>query len=499
MPDDYETLKKLGPDFDCGKCGNASCLAFIRRLTVGDEEIVACPFIPGENRGKMTKILSRMNVERKWEQVKTVSTDQRKELPFPPADREFGPECAEGDHTAATLQFSPCAEKEKVTLEVHLALPSNKGYSLLDSCDMCRTLSSMKTMDRVSCSQQMGYAAALLDGKRIHIFKNGKVIIRKADSKGAALDILKKLKIAMRPSVINNCGNTLSDSLLCADQMAPECEAVLFWGVPPKLTKDYVKEQRAQTPTGTGDGDQARSRVGTSLPILLVLREFVKNLTTAIEEGLECTKLGREAVESMSFLKELPGKMKEMMDSLSQDEDYDFTELHASALVFQSNFTALALEKSMEDDEPRALTTAFFGVAVHAMGMTVARSLTAVANLLSSRESLKEDKEKTKLMDELFSSVFLEATTLLGRTFAVLVKGVIGDSDDASSLLGEMRRHEEDSSTEVEAIEKKLAGFTEEFNTESLYLVFASLWKLVVNTRFLCSLLGKEIAVRTAG
>ena len=499
MQKDYETLKKLGPDFDCGKCGNASCLAFIRRLTVGDEEIGTCPFIPDESRSKMTEILSRLNVERKKEQAKAISTDQKKELPLPPADKEFGPECAEGDHTAATLQFSPCAEKEKVTLEVHLALPSNKGYSLLDSCDMCRTLSSMKTMDRVSCSQQMGYAAALLDGKRIHIFKNGKVIIRKADSKGAALDILKKLKIAMRPSVINNCGNTLSDSLLCDEQMAPECEAVLFWGVPPKLTKDYMIWQRGQTQTDSKDGGWEHSQVDTSLPVLLVLREFVNDLRRSIAEGSECTKLGRETEESMAFLKELPGKMKEMMDILSSGEDYDFTELHSSALVFQNNFTALALEKSMTEDEPRSLQAAFFGVVVHAMGMSVARSLAAVADLFSCRESLREDKEKTEIMDEIFSSVFLEATTQLGRTFAVLLKGVSEDSDDTSSLLREMRRHEEDSSTEVEAIEKKLAGLTEEFNTESMYLVFASLWKLVVNTRFLSSLLGKEIALRTTG
>jgi len=493
MSQDYEKLKKIGPTFDCGKCGNASCLAFIRRLTVGDEEITTCPFIPEETREKMMEILARLGKEREKEKVEDIVADQNKELPLPPADKEYSPECAEGDHTATTLQFSPCAEKEKVTLEVHLALPSNKGYSLLDSCDMCRTLSSMKTMDRVSCSQQMGYAAALLDGKRIHIFKNGKVIIRKADSKGSALDILKNLKIAMRPSVINNCGNTLADSLLCHDCMLPECGTALFWGVPPKLTRDYLDGIRG----GREDDEIAGSNAGPKLPVIMVLRNFITELCTSLEKGTECTKLTREAEESMSFLKELPGNMKEMMDVVSSEEEYDVTELHSSALVFQNNLTALALERSMTEDEPADLATAFYGVAVHAMGMAVARALSAATDLLNFRSGLETDGEMEyrKLVDNLFSSVFLESVTLLEQSLAVLLEGTTGDSNDASALVKVMSSHGQEARKASVTTEAKLTRLTEESNTESLYLVFACLWKLVYSTRSLCSLMGKEILI----
>ncbi len=462
MSADYEKLKKQGPDFDCGFCGNASCAAFLRRAYFLEEDLKGCPFILPETQEKLKTILEKRR--QKGPATTSSHTTEVRTTSISTPEQEFSGNCSEEDLAMSTLQFSPCAEKEKITMEVHLALPSSQGFSLLDSCDMCLTLSAMRSMDRVSCSKQMGYAVALVNGKRIHVFKNGKLIFRKADSREDALTMLKKLQAAMRPSVVNACGSTLSNCLLAHDSRDPEHGQGLLWGLAPKLKTNFASAHPETS----------------SLQVPKLLRSFFEELHLQAEDSGE--ERAQEIAETLIFIRKLPVILKDVARALAQGEDYDTTEIHPSAVLLQNILTTTALEFSMRG--PMELERASYGVVLHAVGMAVSRAVISLIDLLKQVESGEELD-----LPPGFTSLVERQTGLFNRVFCHFREAALPCVDtpchDAEcSALAKM---------ELTALDRDLRALVHDSPSEERLSLLAECWKLFSNTRYLYYLLEKEI------
>ncbi|MCK4444566.1 MAG: hypothetical protein KAW09_08480 [Thermoplasmata archaeon] len=131
----------------------------------------------------------------------------------------------ENDRSKITFQIHPCTEDGLVTIEAKLYLGSpfgRPGEDFFDTKQMCSALKRLWFLDSLRCSEEMGYALAEWEGKRIHVFKGGKIIIRKAkDDEDAkkTLDIIGRTLWATIPC---SCGKPL---VYCASGACDECSA----------------------------------------------------------------------------------------------------------------------------------------------------------------------------------------------------------------------------------------------------------------------------------
>ncbi|MCK5547558.1 MAG: hypothetical protein KAI64_00980 [Thermoplasmata archaeon] len=96
------------------------------------------------------------------------------------------------------IEIQPCTEEGMVTLEAKLG---EKDEDYFDPEIMKLALSYSPFKD-VKYSKDIGYAFALYKGKRIHIFKQGKIIIRRADNPTDALQTLKICIKTLLPAVL---------------------------------------------------------------------------------------------------------------------------------------------------------------------------------------------------------------------------------------------------------------------------------------------------------
>jgi len=429
MTDEYEKLKLFSPEIDCGYCGNATCGAFLRKLYWGEERVDSCLFISEEKRKKMEEILK---IKRK----KVVKSEVKE----------------------GTLQFSPCAEKEKVTMEVRLPLLSKKGYSLLDSCDMCLTLSSMKSMDRFSCSKKMGYAVALIRGKRVHIFKNGKLILRRADSKEEALEILKMMKIAMRPSVINICGNTLSDCLLC---------------------HDFFKEKEHTIGFSWGREEEMK---GKSFSVLHLFSLFLSELVS-------------EEAKTLSFLKELEKRLDTLTRKALRDEKTlaSTSEIYSAAIDFQNRLTALAIEKAISEADN--IEKNLYCVVVHGITLSLTRAVEAWAELLKFFYTKRKEMKKSSLKKVETTSELVEALSrLLIKSISFLMYMVEADLKGELSLLKEAEELSKEVLPYLNKLKEDMEEITRFFSSDDVKSVMANIWKLFNNATYLFKLSSKRLS-----
>lgn len=96
------------------------------------------------------------------------------------------------------IEIQPCTEEGMVTLEAKLGR-EDKDYFEPGEMGIALRYSPFKD---VKFSKEMGYAFAVYEGKRIHIFKQGKIIIRRANDVDDALRVLKMCIKTLIPAVI---------------------------------------------------------------------------------------------------------------------------------------------------------------------------------------------------------------------------------------------------------------------------------------------------------
>jgi len=96
------------------------------------------------------------------------------------------------------IEIQPCTEEGMVTLEAKLGVEDRDYF---DPAEMGVAL-RYSPFKEIKYSKEMGYAFALFEGKRIHIFKQGKIIIRRANDVEDALRVLKICVKTLIPAVI---------------------------------------------------------------------------------------------------------------------------------------------------------------------------------------------------------------------------------------------------------------------------------------------------------
>lgn len=137
------------------------------------------------------------------------------------------------------VDMQPCTEDGRITLEVFLGTEDKKD--ILDGVKLCEILPGFSVLEKVKCSKKLGYAMFEYAGKRIHIFKSGKVIIRRADDKEDAIRTLKIVMLAVLPVV--KCPNCTKGAFACS---LDDCERVLG---------DVVKLVEPELVGELGDGE----------------------------------------------------------------------------------------------------------------------------------------------------------------------------------------------------------------------------------------------------
>jgi hypothetical protein len=81
----------------------------------------------------------------------------------------------------------------------------------------------------MNCSSKMGYALVENKGKRTHVFKTGRIIMRRADDRNDALHTLGHISRMLMPARLCSCQNTLVDCFggACDNCVNGECAALI--------------------------------------------------------------------------------------------------------------------------------------------------------------------------------------------------------------------------------------------------------------------------------
>jgi ArsR family metal-binding transcriptional regulator len=209
----YELL----PKFDCGLCGNPRCMTFARKIILTSQKPLECQFLEMENLKKIEDIISEPEVERK--------------RPHPNEDEEI-------------IEISPCTEDGFVTLETQLRskiMVRDLFSDFFDQYQLCISLSEVDDFDSMNCSSKMGYALVENKGKRTHVFKTGRIIMRRADDRKDALHTLGHISRMLMPARLCSCQNTLADCFggACDNCVKGECAALID---ATGAEKEYQKE-----------------------------------------------------------------------------------------------------------------------------------------------------------------------------------------------------------------------------------------------------------------
>jgi len=152
---------------------------------------------------------------------------------------ELGPEKLPDGHV---IELQPCAHYGKVTLEAQLSRPLGSVFDVFDSCEMCASLGNIGLLKNVRCSLEMGYSLAEHHDTRMHIFKSGKVVMRRAADRNQAMDALKVIQRCLWGTVICPHGNPIIDCVANGCEMHPTAICpCLAWGI---STDTYEPESK---------------------------------------------------------------------------------------------------------------------------------------------------------------------------------------------------------------------------------------------------------------
>jgi hypothetical protein len=179
-------------------------MTFARKVLLAIQEPGACMFL----------------VDKEGQAILGMINDQKrvKAPPTPPDDE--------------IVEIHPCTEEGMVTLWAQLKpLCGKNGLSgdFFDQYQLCESVSHADIFDKNECSPKMGYAYVELKGKRTHIFKTGKIIMRRADNREDALATLSMISKLLLPARICSCGNLMADCFggCCDDCFESTCKAFM--------------------------------------------------------------------------------------------------------------------------------------------------------------------------------------------------------------------------------------------------------------------------------
>lgn len=180
-------IHALLPGLDCGLCGNPVCLTLARKIAVGAQDPQDCKVIMPEDISKIEGLVQ--------EGIEKVSILRR--------------------NKDGITEIHPCTENGKVTLEIQWEPNSSEDqtytYDFFCPEEMCERISNTTFFDVSKCSPELGYALGESKGKRVHIFKTGRVIMRRAESKEDAINTVNHVADILWPIRICSCGNVLID------------------------------------------------------------------------------------------------------------------------------------------------------------------------------------------------------------------------------------------------------------------------------------------------
>ncbi|UCH90204.1 MAG: hypothetical protein JSV49_06085 [Thermoplasmata archaeon] len=198
-------ILKLLPNIDCGLCSNPSCATLARKISRNTQDAKDCPLVRKDNLKRINQLIG----DSEPDQMKNQHDSNEY------YDEEI-------------VEIQPCAEYGRVTLEAHLPRPENSAFDLFDSCEMCLSFNNIQSLTNVKCSLEMGYGLAQSEERRIHVFKTGKIMIRRAKDRTDAVNTLKLISYSLGPSIICSCGNSLTD---CLSGGCEECCTDIGYGL----------------------------------------------------------------------------------------------------------------------------------------------------------------------------------------------------------------------------------------------------------------------------
>ncbi|MFX0162317.1 MAG: (Fe-S)-binding protein [Candidatus Hodarchaeota archaeon] len=215
----WSKIWKLLPQYDCGFCSNPSCKTLARRIITDLQQPKDCGFLSKENLEKITGLLNEMK-----EYVEKTTFNEEKE-----GEVEF-------------VKIEPCAEYGRVTLEGQLPKPRRSPFEdLYDMIDLGFLLEGATFLKNIRSSFSLGYALAQYEDSKVHIFKTGKIVMRRIENQEIAMQLFRNLSRILWGSVICKCGNSGIDCVgggcfHCHDEVCP----FLIWGLEKK--KSYSTE-----------------------------------------------------------------------------------------------------------------------------------------------------------------------------------------------------------------------------------------------------------------
>jgi hypothetical protein len=201
---DANEVYELLPKFDCGLCGNPRCMTFARKVILDIQKSLECQFISTDNIQKINEIAQE---------------EVRRKHPHPNEDEDI-------------IEINPCTENGYVTLETQLRskiMVRDLFSDFFDQYQLCISLSDVDDFDSMNCSSQMGYALVENKGKRTHVFKTGRIIMRRADDREDALHTLGHISKMLMPARLCSCQNALVDCFggACDNCVNGSCAALI--------------------------------------------------------------------------------------------------------------------------------------------------------------------------------------------------------------------------------------------------------------------------------
>lgn len=109
------------------------------------------------------------------------------------------------------IEIQPCTEEGLVTLEAKLGGKTEAEF--FDAQLLCRYINATPLFTKQRCSAEMGYGVAERNGRNVHAFKTGKVIVRRAEGKEMALEHLRLISRSLWPALKVRGGAALVDCL----------------------------------------------------------------------------------------------------------------------------------------------------------------------------------------------------------------------------------------------------------------------------------------------
>lgn len=109
------------------------------------------------------------------------------------------------------IEIQPCTEEGLVTLEAKLGGKTEAEF--FDAQLLCRYINATPLFTKQRCSAEMGYGVAERNGRNVHAFKTGKVIVRRAEGREMALEHLHLISRSLWPALKVRGGSALVDCL----------------------------------------------------------------------------------------------------------------------------------------------------------------------------------------------------------------------------------------------------------------------------------------------